>query len=132
MYSQTENKSVSKSEENIVLIRQYYKKPLATQNKNSMILKGVSGGEFIEIKIQGFIKDFEHIELEMGNDGGLYEIKTLNKFEHLSNQTLIINSVIPEGIPMEKIKWKSLSDKEYEYMIAENGKDGQQVKFNLD
>ncbi|QLG45903.1 hypothetical protein [Costertonia aggregata] len=132
IYAQTESKPVSKSEENIVIIKQYYKKPPSTQKKNSILLKGVSEGEFIEIKIQGLIKDFEHIKLEMGNDGDLYEIKTLNKFEQLSNQTLIIKSVIPEGIPMEKIKWKSLSDKEYEYIIAENGKDGQQMKFNLE
>ncbi len=130
--AQIESKSVSKPEENIVIIKQYYHKPTSAQNKNSILLNGVSEGEFIEIKIQGILKCFEHIKLEIRIDGDLHEIKTLNKFEQLSNQILIINSVIPEGIPMEKIKWKSLSGKEYEYIIARNGKDGQQVKWKLD
>ncbi len=119
-------------EKNKVTIQYYYTKPLSLHKKNTTIIKGVSEGEFIEIRIQGYIKDFEHIKLKIGNSGNLNETETLNNFEELSNQTIIINSSIPEGMPMEKIKWKSFSNKIYEFIITENGKDGTQVEFNLD
>jgi hypothetical protein len=62
----------------------------------------------------------------------LIETEILNKFEQLSNQTLIIKTYIPEGIPIEKVKWKSLSGNEYEFIIGEDGREGGlQEVFNL-
>jgi hypothetical protein len=68
----------------------------------------------------------------MRSAGHLIETEILNKFEQLSNQTLIIKTYIPEGIPIEKVKWKSLSGNEYEFIIGEDGREGGlQEVFNL-
>ena len=128
-YSQED--ATTKVDENKVIIKHYYEKPASFQDKNTTMLKGVSEGEYIEIRILGSIKDFEHITLEMNNSGDIQDGETLHTFKQLTDQTLIINSSIPEGIPMEKIKWKSLSNKEYQYVINENGNDRQQVEFTI-
>jgi len=46
------------------------------------------------------------------------------KFDRLQNQTIVIKTYMPEGIPFEKVKWQSKSGKEYELIIAENSLDG--------
>jgi hypothetical protein len=122
----------NKLEDNKVIIEGFYKEPPSFYDKKTIILNGVTEGEFIEIKIQGNIKDFEHVKLEMRSAGHLIETEILNKFEQLSNQTLIIKAYIPEGIPIEKVKWKSLSGNEYEFIIGEDGREGGlQEVFNL-
>ena len=121
----------NKLEDNSLIIEGFYKEPPSFHDKKTTILKGVSEGEFVEIKIQGCIKDFEHVKLEIGSAGDLFEAEILHKFEQLSNQIVIIKTYIPEGIPMEKIKWKSLSDKEYEFIIAEDGQNGLYEAFHL-
>lgn len=121
-----------KSVANKVIIKGFYKEPPSLYFEKTKTLKGVSMGEFVEIKIHGTIKDFKHVKIEMGSAGDLLETEILNEFEQLIDQTLIIKTFMPEGIPMEKIKWKSLSGKEYEFFIAEDGIDGGlQVAFNL-
>jgi hypothetical protein len=47
------------------------------------------------------------------------EKDTLNKFDKLTNQIIVISTYIPEGIPSEKIRWKSVNGKAYEYIIQE-------------
>jgi len=127
-----EKKHLSQLEEGKIIIKQYYKKPISFYNKNNIVLNGTSKGEFLEIEIQGTIKDFQYIKIEMGSTGDLHESKTLSAFKQLSDQRIIINTSIPEGIPVEKIKWKSLSNQQYEFIIAENGDGKKQISFTLD
>lgn len=110
-------------EENVisqVIIKSYYDEPSSIRSKETVILKGISKGEFVEISVQGEIRDFEHLRLEWdGTKNELVEKDTLNKFDKLTNQIIVISTYIPEGIPSEKIKWKSVNGKTYEYIIQE-------------
>lgn len=114
IYNQEEN---DKSQ---VIIKGYYDQPSSIKSKETVVLKGVSEGEFVEILVQGEIRDFEHLRLEWdAAKNTLLEKDTLNKFDKLTNQIIVISTYIPEGIPAEKIKWKSVNGKSYEYIIQE-------------
>lgn len=108
-----------------VVIKGYYDEPASIWDKNTIILEGLSEGEFIEIVIQGEIENFEYIRLAWNDkENNLEEKETINKFDRLQNQTIVIKTYMPEGIPFEKVKWESNSGKEYELIIAENSLDG--------
>jgi hypothetical protein len=114
------NNSANKALENIVTIKGYYEEPESLKDKQTIIINGVSAGEFVEIVIDGEITDYEHVKLEWDEKQSiLIEKETLNRFDKLTNQTLVIKTYIPEGIPSEKVKWKSLSGKPYEYIVKE-------------
>jgi hypothetical protein len=119
-----------------LIIKGYYSEPESVKDKKTVIIEGLSKGEFIEISIQGEIKDFEHIMLEWNATKNiLVEKETLNKFDKLINQIIVINTYMPEGIPTEKIKWKSINGKVYEYIIQENNLGDESNKeqvFNLE
>jgi len=120
----TNEKPTDKQEE--VIIKVYYEKPLSLLDKNTILLDGLlDGEEYIEVIVIGEIFEFEQIELiwdEKTNE--LKEKETFNKIEKLANQTLVIKTYQAEGIPSEKIKWKSSSGKIYEYVIQEDGMGG--------
>jgi hypothetical protein len=114
------NNSANKTLENIVTIKGYYEEPESLKDKQTIIINGVSAGEFVEIVIDGEITDFEHVKLEWDEKQSiLLEKETLKRFDKLTNQTLVIKTYMPEGIPSEKVKWNSLSGKTYEYTIKE-------------
>jgi len=119
--SSTQNNSNQFSNINQVVLTQYYNKPLSYFDKESIIIKGSDKGEFIEIKVEGIIRDFEYFTLKMEDSGNLIESELITKFKQISNQTLIIECSIPGGIPFEKIKWKNINFKEFEFIISENG-----------
>jgi hypothetical protein len=109
-----------------VSIRGYYQEPESIHNKETIILQGVSDGEFIEVKVQGTVTEFRFIRLgwdEAQND--LAEKETLHSIPTLKDATLLIKTYIPEGIPSEKLTWKSESGKQYEFLINEDGVDGE-------
>lgn len=114
------NNSANKTIENTVTIKGYYEEPESIKDKQTIIINGVSTGEFVEIVIEGEITDFEHVKLEWDEKQSiLKEKETLKRFDKLTNQTLVIKTYMPEGIPSEKVKWKSLSGKTYEYTVKE-------------
>ncbi len=109
-----------KTLENKVTIKGYYEEPNSLKDEQTIILNGVSEGEFVEIIIEGEITDFEHVKLEWDeNQNNLKEKEILKRFDKLTNQTLVIKTYMPEGIPSEKVKWKSLTGQTYEYIIQE-------------
>lgn len=116
-----------------VTITCQYTEPDFIDIRNILIIEGVSVGEYVVIKIEGKIIDFKHIKLGWDNEkGGLIEEKVLNKINAIENQTIVISTYIPEGIPVEKIKWKSIKDKEYDFIIQEDGT-GEKIKeFKMD
>ncbi len=106
-----------------VLINTYYEKPLSLENKETLLLKGIlEGDEYIEIIVKGAIYNFEQISInwdEAKNE--LVELKTINVIEKIKDQTVVIQTMQPEGIPSEKLKWKDSSGEIFEYIIQENG-----------
>lgn len=109
-----------------VLIKGYYDKPESMDEKETIIIEGVSEGEFVEIVVHGEINYFEHVSLEWDeNKNELVEKEIINRFDKLTNQTIVIKTYMPEGIPSEKIKWKSDTGKVYEFIIREYSLDGE-------
>jgi len=103
-----------------VVIKGYYDEPDSIRDKKTVIFEGISEGEFVEILVQGEIKDFEYVSLEWDESrNDLVEKETLNRFDKVTNQVIVIKTYMPEGIPSEKVKWKSMNGKTYEYIIRE-------------
>ena len=108
-----------------MIITNHEQQPESIKNKSTIVLGESSATEYVELIIQGGIKDFEYVTLEWDEN---YEKSTdksvINKMPELKDTTVVIRTVLPEGIPQEKIKWKSLSGKDYEYVISAKGLDG--------
>lgn len=103
-----------------VTIKALNEKPLSLEDKNTILLDGLQKGEeYIEVIVKGEIFDFEQIALLWDESKEeLKEKETVKSIEKLENQTLVIKTYQPEGIPSEKIKWKSKTGKTYEYIIS--------------
>ncbi|EHQ88479.1 hypothetical protein [Desulfosporosinus youngiae] len=116
--SKEDNQSGIKSK---VAIKTYYKEPPSLKDENTIILNGLLKGEFIEVVVEGEIKDFKHVELKWDDKlKALIETRVINKFDTLTNKTIVIQTYLPDGIPSEKVQWKTISGKAYEFIIAEN------------
>ncbi|HBW36642.1 hypothetical protein [Desulfosporosinus sp. BICA1-9] len=104
-----------------VAIKTYYEEPASLKDKNTVILNGLLKGEFVEVVVEGEIKDFKHVELKWDDrQSELIETRVINKFETLTNKTIVIQTYLPDGIPSEKIEWKTISGKVNEFIIAES------------
>lgn len=119
-----------------VTINCYYKEPAGFSDKNAIIIAGELKNEYVEIIIQGTVKEFEYLAVEFDADKNEFIENGLKaKYSSLENQTVYIKTNLPEGIPSELIRWKSEQGKEYEYIIRDYGladeKDMQQT-FNLE
>lgn len=106
-----------------VIIKASFEKPLSLKDKNTIILDGLlEGEEYIEVIVKGEVFDFEQIALIWDESKEvLKEKETVKSIKKLENQTLVIETYQPEGIPTEKIKWKSRTGKTYEYIISAKG-----------
>jgi hypothetical protein len=104
-----------------VTIKASYEKPLSLKDMNTILLDGLQEGEeYIEVIVNGEIFDFEQVALSWNESKSeLKEKETVKSIKKLENQTLVIKTYQPEGIPTEKIKWKSRTGKTYEYIISE-------------
>jgi len=104
-----------------VIINGYYNDPSSLKKSDTLILKGLSSGEFIEVIVEGTIIDFQHLELEWNNETmDFIEKRVIHRFDRLENIAVVIKTYMPDGIPLEKIKWKSLSGKTYMSSLSEN------------
>jgi len=103
-----------------VIIKGYYDEPFSLNDKDTIVLHGLNQGEFIEFIVKGEIRNFKHLELKWDETKDeLVEKRIINQLDRVSNQTIVIKTYMPEGIPSEKIKWESASGKPYEFLIAE-------------
>ncbi len=119
-----------------VTINCYYDEPAGFSDKNAIILDGELKNEYVEITIQGKVNEFEYLEVEFDADKNEFIEKGIKaKYSSLENKTVFIKTNLPEGIPSEKIKWKSEQGKEFEYIIRDYGladeKNTQQI-FDLE
>lgn len=109
-----------------VTVNGYYGKPNSLQDENIIMLEGLSSGEFVEFIVDGEIRDFEHIELSWNDEKcELVETQVINSFDKLIDQTILISTYMPEGIPREKIKWKDISGISHEFIITEHSLAGE-------
>ncbi|PYG84248.1 hypothetical protein LY28_03728 [Ruminiclostridium sufflavum DSM 19573] len=105
-----------------VTINTYYEEPASAKDKDAIILKGEINDYFVEIIIKGKVLEFEYLLLKQDSKTKeLVESGLNGKYSSLENQTVVIKTELPEEIPSKKIKWKSVSGKEYEYIIRDYG-----------
>jgi|SRR5690554_2884272 len=113
--------------ESIVTIRGYYNEPESLNNKNTIVLKGIQDGEFVEVVVAGLILDFQLIRMDWDdNQSNLIDKEVIHKISELKDNTVVIKTYMPEGIPSEKITWKSMTGKEYEFIIRADFSDDAQ------
>jgi hypothetical protein len=118
----TESKTVNSKSKSTVTIKSYYNEPESIKDKNTIVLGNLSNCEYVEVSIQGEIKDFEYLKLGWdSNKNELIEKETINRFSYIEKKTIVLKTSLPEGIPSEKIKWKGKKGKIYEYVIRDYG-----------
>ncbi len=117
-----------------VTIEGFYTRPTSVNNQEEITIRGLSKGEYVRIEINGAVRNFEHFSVVYNeNLGSLVKDTVLNKIDSLENQIIIIETIVPGGIPSEKITWNSLSGKSYEITLAESGIDGRlYAEFTLE
>jgi len=105
-----------------VQISGYYSEPQSLNSLDTLILESGASGEYVEIIIDGEIYEFEFLSLVWNDEEKiLVEDKLIKYFDKLNSKVIVIKTYLPEGIPLEKIKWKSSSGKSYEFIIREVG-----------
>ena len=104
----------------IVKIKSYSSAPSSLNEKSTLILGDRESAEFVEIKIEGKIKNFKYLSIGFENDA-LVEKDLIQEYNELENSTIVIGTTIPEGVPFEKIKWQNETGKNYEFIIHYNG-----------
>lgn len=93
-----------------------------TEEFGEITIDGTGHGELFKIKVIGSIFNFELVQLFWNeNTNELEEGNVIKKIDEVRNQNIVISTVIPEGIPLEKIKWKDPDGNEYEYFISYDG-----------
>lgn len=111
-----------------VTIKGHYEEPESINDKDTIILDGISKGEFIEVIVKGEIKNFKHIKLNWDNDKNiLVEEETLNEIDSIKDKTIVINTYMPEGIPTEKLKWVNKNQEIKQFIIGEESKEKDKV-----
>ncbi|QNU67902.1 hypothetical protein EHE19_005490 [Ruminiclostridium herbifermentans] len=119
-----------------VTINCYYEEPAGFSDKNAIKIERELKNDFVEVIIQGKVKEFEYIEVEFDADKNEFLEKGLKaKYSSLDNKTVYIQTNLPEGIPSEMIRWKSEKGKEYEYIIRDYGlvdKENMQQIFTME
>lgn len=101
-----------------VVINTYYQEPASLKDKNTVVLEGLAHGEFIEVIVEGEINDFKHVELKWDEQKNvLTEVGVLSKFDTITGKTVVIKTYMPDGIPAERIEWKTTFGKSYEFVI---------------
>jgi len=127
---------VKTNEKTTVTITEYYEEPQSIKDKSAMILGDLSSSEYVEMIVQGKITDFQLINVEFDSTNNVLIEKEITKqIADLENATIVLRTSLPEGIPVEKIKWKSATGKVYEYLIVDYGmadKNNMKQIFNLE
>jgi len=106
----------------VVTIKIYNAEPESMKAAGVITIKGRSEGQFVEFAVSGEVKDVELISLEWDDvQNNLKEKATLQKLVSVAGSIVIVKTILAEGIPSEKIKWKSTSGKVYEFLLQEDG-----------
>ena len=84
-------------------------------------VNGSGSGETIGIQVIGSIYNFQLVEIKYDNEGKFTESKVLYASEEVRNQLIVIETRLPEGIPVEKIKWTDDKGDIHEVILSYDG-----------
>lgn len=120
------NKALSTTmSQTFVKITPYYKKPTSLKNRDTLTLQGVGYGEYLELKVIGTVKNVQLTSVIYDEETNSFtDFQSLGNFDTLHNQTLVISTYFPCGMPQEKLSWQSLSGETSSYLLAEDGNQG--------
>ena len=110
-----------------VNIKSYYTKPEIVSDKEIIYITGnESRKDYIKINITGEINNFKHVEVRYDRQSDSFiETETLFEIPNVLNKYILINTVLPGAIPLEKISWESVGGKKYEVLLGESGITGE-------
>ena len=94
--------------------------PESLRSDDTVVLSVDNQGEFAEVVVDGTIRDFQLVRLEWDDQtGDMVETEVIHNIGEIKDQTVVIKTYFPEGIPGENLKWQSTSGKEYDFIIQE-------------
>lgn len=109
----------------LVKLSPCYKRPASVGHPNTLHIQGLGYGEYIELKVTGTIQNVHLVQLVYNEENDTFEeFITLATVPTVHNQSLVISTYIPCGMPQEKLIWESLSGIQDSFLIAEDGKTG--------
>ncbi|MFZ5967834.1 MAG: hypothetical protein ACOYVK_11760 [Bacillota bacterium] len=85
-------------------------------------LNGLGSGETLEIQVIGSIYNFQLLEVKYDKERNAFvESRVLYNLEEVRNQSVIIETYLPEGMPVEKIKWTDEKGDIHEDLLSFDG-----------
>ncbi|MBN2853341.1 MAG: hypothetical protein JXQ23_11460 [Clostridia bacterium] len=85
-------------------------------------MKGTGQEEFYKVEIAGTVYDFSLFKVTYDESTEEFsEGELIQSLGTISNMIVMIETTIPEGLPMEKIKWKDENGNESEILISYDG-----------
>ncbi len=92
------------------------------ESYDEVMVDGVGNGEIFKVKVIGSIYDFRLIEVKYDNEiNDFVEDKVLHHLDEVRNQSVVIETYFPEGMPNEKIKWLDETGKANEVFLSYDG-----------
>lgn len=110
-----------------VYVEEYGSMPPSRNAPNTLFFKGIGEGEYLELKVEGKITNLRSVRVEFSeNEVGEFNFLDKEVIIHadkVENQTVIIETVFPCGIPSANVRW---DDEEGggNLVLAYDGKDG--------
>ena len=110
-----------------VYVEEYSSMPPSRSNSNTLFFKGIGEGEYLELKVDGEITNLRSVQVEFSeNEGGEFTFidkEVIIHADKVENQTVIIETVFPCGIPSTNVRW---DDEEGggNLVLTYDGKDG--------
>lgn len=110
-----------------VYVEEYGSMPPSRNDPNTLFFKGIGEGEYLELKVEGKITNLRSVRVEfIENEEGEFNFVDKEEIIHadkVENQTVIIETVFPCGIPSANVRW---DDEEGggNLVLAYDGKDG--------
>lgn len=85
-------------------------------------MKGTGQDEFYKVEIAGTVYDFALYKVSYDETAEEFiEGDMIQSLGTVTNKIVMIETTIPEGLPMEKIKWKDENGNESEILVSYDG-----------
>ncbi len=107
-----------------VIITAYYEAPDSYYMKKTLKYESpYFSGEYIEFDIVGEVHDVQIVELGWDDDKKqLKEEKIVKHLGTIKDNQLILNTYEPEGMPIERVKWRYANGEVDMYTIKYDGR----------
>ncbi len=108
-----------------VIITAYYEAPDSYYMKDTIKYESAYfSGEYIEFDIYGHIYDVQIVELDWDEEKKqLIEKSIIKHIGNIEDQKLVLNTYEPEGMPIERVKWKYSNGEADMHTISYDGRD---------